>query len=471
MSLAWRILVVVLLGLILVQAVQLALFLTGRSGSAELVRLTTRQIVAATQLYEATPPGGREAVLAAVAHPLLRVEPSDDLDFLERRGWEAAPAALTQAVTARLGPLAVRDVVITSRESWRSPRLGTMPDEHPRRGPRPQLEDDRRWPWQRGELEPSRQRLAVSVPLVDGGYLTFLTIAEATSTAWVVRTAALWLVTALAVLAVTWWASRRVARPFQHFAAAADRLGLDVHSPPLEDRGSGELRQAVRAFNRMQERIRRMVDDRTLMLAAISHDLKTSLTRLRLRAELIDDVEQRAKAVADLDEMQAMLEGTLAYAKDVATAEPSQRLDLARLLQAAVDDASDAGNTVTYAGPERLVYVGRAVGLRRLATNLLDNARRYAGACEVVLEDAAEYLTIRVRDRGPGVPEADRERVVEPFFRVERSRSRTTGGAGLGLAIVRTVARAHGGDVTLINRKGGGLEVHVTLAKLTQAPA
>ncbi len=467
MSLAWRILVVVLLGLVLVQAVQLALFLTGRQGGGELVRLTTRQMVAATALYEQTAPETREAVLTAVAHPLLRVDVSDDLDFLDRRGWEPAPASLTAAVRSRLGPLAERDVVVKTREGWRRPPMaGHAGEPPPRRGPRPHLEDDRRWPWQPGELEPSRQRLAVSIPLADGGYLTFLTITEAISTAWVVRTAGLWLVTALGVLAVTWWMSRRVARPFQRFAAAADRLGLDVHAPPLDDRGSGELRQAVRAFNRMQERIRRMVDDRTLMLAAISHDLKTSLTRLRLRAEMIEDGEQRAKAVADLDEMQAMLEGALAFAKDEATAETSQPLDLARLLQAVVDDATDAGHEATYVGPERLAYVGRAVGLRRLAGNLLDNAYRYAGPAEVALVDEAEHVAIVVRDRGPGVPESERERVLEPFFRLERSRSRETGGAGLGLAIVRTVARAHGGDVALANRPGGGLEVTVTLAKL-----
>ena len=198
------------------------------------------------------------------------------------------------------------------------------------------------------------------------------------------------------------------------------------------------------------------------MLGAVSHDLRTMLTRLRLRTELIDDEAQRAKAEADLDEMQAMLEGTLAFAKGSVRAEPTGPVDLAALLQTIADEA-DGEHAVTYAGPDRFVVAGRATALRRLLTNLVSNAVRYGGGGEIRLEPGADRVEILVDDRGPGIPATDLARVFEPFYRVEASRARSTGGVGLGLAIARTLAREHGGDVDLANRSEGGLRARLTL--------
>ena len=235
-------------------------------------------------------------------------------------------------------------------------------------------------------------------------------------------------------------------------------------SRPLPEHGSRELRQATRAFNRMTARIRRLVDDRTLLLAAVSHDLRTMLTRLRLRAEFIEDPEQREKAAADLDEMNAMLDATLAFARDEAADERPVPVDLAAMLRTLVEDLADAGRSRSFAGPRRLAVSGRPVAMRRLFENLLDNALRYGGEAEATLRRLDEgRVEVLIDDRGPGIPEALRERVFDPFFRVDGSRSRDTGGSGLGLAVVRAIVQRHGGTVRLEDRPGGGLRVRVTL--------
>ena len=253
-------------------------------------------------------------------------------------------------------------------------------------------------------------------------------------------------------------------RPLRAFAEAADRLGLDTEPPALPEHGSRELRQATRAFNRMTARIRRLVDDRTLLLAAVSHDLRTMLTRLRLRAELIEDPEQREKAAADLDEMNAMLDATLAFARDEAADERPVPVELAAMLRSLVEDLADAGRSTSFEGPRHLTVSGRPVALRRLFENLLDNALRYGGEAEATLRRLDEgRVEVLIDDRGPGIPEALRERVFDPFFRVDGSRSRDTGGSGLGLAVVRAIVQRHGGTVRLEDRPGGGLRVRVTL--------
>jgi signal transduction histidine kinase len=254
-----------------------------------------------------------------------------------------------------------------------------------------------------------------------------------------------------------------VTRPLRRFAEAADRLGVDVGAPPLPVTGAREIRKASRAFNRMQERLRRFVDDRTLMLAAISHDLRTALTRLKLRAEFIPDEEQRDKAVADLDEMQAMLEATLSFARDDAEREPRTKVDLAALLRSLCDDLADSGQPVRYEGPDRLAVECRPAALKRVFANLIDNAVRYGGEALVSLGGAGDGVEVTIADRGPGIPEEMREQVFAPFFRLETSRSRETGGSGLGLAVARTIVHGHGGDITLEDRPGGGLQVRVSL--------
>jgi signal transduction histidine kinase len=272
----------------------------------------------------------------------------------------------------------------------------------------------------------------------------------------------------LAAAALTLWAVRRLTRPVSDLAAAAERLGRDVNAPPLPEDGPAEVATAARAFNTMAQRIRRFVGDRTQMVAAISHDLKTPITRLKLRAELLDDDEQRRKILLDLEEMEAMIAATLAFARDDAAAEPSVPVDLAALCRTVLDETADANpdlaEAVAYAGPEHLTVRARPVALKRALANLVGNALSYGNAARLELAPAtAGQLRITIDDDGPGVPEEELEGVFQPFRRLETSRNRETGGTGLGLPIARNILRAHGGDVMLQNRGADGLRALVML--------
>jgi len=272
----------------------------------------------------------------------------------------------------------------------------------------------------------------------------------------------------LAAAALTLWAVRRLTAPVRTLALAAEALGRDVNAPPLPEGGPTEVATAAAAFNLMAERIRRFVQDRTEMLTAIGHDLRTPITRLKLRAEFIEDDEQRRKVLADLEELEAMVSATLAFGRDAKTTEPVSSLDLAELLRTVLDEAGDtkpeAAERLAYQGPPHLTVRARPLSLKRAFANLVSNAVNYAGGAVVRLVPARDgILTIEVEDDGPGVPPTELERVFEPFHRGEPSRSRETGGVGLGLPIARNILRAHGGDVTLANRPRGGVKATATL--------
>ena len=266
------------------------------------------------------------------------------------------------------------------------------------------------------------------------------------------------LVVGLALLAV-----RLATRPLRLLAAAAERLGRDPDAPPVEARGGREVALAVRSFNGMQRRLRALLDDRTRMLGALSHDLRTQLTRLRLRLETLPDPEQRRLATVETDTMQAMVDGALAFARDDAADETPRELDLAALLATLCDEREDVGEAVSFTGPARLRLRGRPVALRRAFDNLIGNALRYGGGAEVSLAETGASARVTIADRGPGIPPEERTRVLEPFVRLDPSRSGETGGAGLGLAVAAGAIRLHGGQLAFDDRPGGGLLVTVTL--------
>ncbi|VUX45861.1 conserved hypothetical protein [Candidatus Defluviicoccus seviourii] len=305
--------------------------------------------------------------------------------------------------------------------------------------------------------------LVGALKLADGSWLNFAAAAAPFQPFWTTRPFLIVIAGTTLVLLVALWAVRRATRPLAAFAQAAERLGLDITAERVAEAGPLEVRSAAAALNRMQERLRRFVDDRTQMLAAISHDLRTPITRLRLRAELIEDAELERKTLADLDEMQAMLEEALAFARHEDAAEKPLRFDLAVLLQTACEEWEDMGAAATYEGPPHLVFLGRPGSLKRAFTNLISNAVRYGGNATVGLAVATKAIVASVSDTGPGIPDAELERVFQPFYRLETSRSRETGGVGLGLAVVRSVVALHGGSVRLENRPEGGLRAIVTL--------
>ncbi|MHA1523797.1 MAG: ATP-binding protein [Alphaproteobacteria bacterium] len=307
--------------------------------------------------------------------------------------------------------------------------------------------------------------LQVSYRLDDAQWLNFMTPAPQFVSIWRSRFLLAFFVMALVVTALSVWAVRRSTAPLALFAWAAERLGRDVNAPDLPEDGPREVSRAARAFNEMQRRLRHLISDRTQMLAAISHDLRTPITRLRLRAEFVKDTEQRAKMLRDLEEMEAMISATLAFARSDATDEPRLTLDLAVLVQNVCDDAVDGGQNVTCVGPAHASHSGRPLALKRALTNLVDNAVAYGGVARVELKSASEQFTITVEDDGPGIEQGEIARVFDPFYRLEASRNRETGGTGLGLAIVRSIVRGHGGEVTLANRAEGGLTATLSLPR------
>jgi len=268
-----------------------------------------------------------------------------------------------------------------------------------------------------------------------------------------------------AVLLLSFVAVRWITRPLHVLATAAEALGRDIHRPPLPEDGPLEIQQAARAFNTMQARLSRFIEDRTRILAAMSHDLKTPITRMRLRADLMDDDEVRQRFEADLKEMEAMVTHTLEFMRGLGGNEPRQAVDVTALLESLQSDNEAMGRAMLVTGRATAPYVGVVSLLRRCLANLIDNAVLYGERVTVQVEDSPQCLTLRFLDEGPGIPPQELDKVFEPFYRLESSRSRETGGTGLGLAIARNIARMHGGDITLRNRPGRGLEAVLALPR------
>jgi signal transduction histidine kinase len=257
--------------------------------------------------------------------------------------------------------------------------------------------------------------------------------------------------------------ARMTTRPLKQLAQAAKDLGNDINHPPLDLTGADEIRQASAAFNAMQARIRQYIFQRTQMLAAITHDLQTPLTRMRLRLEKVSEPELQERLIGDLSAMQAMVKEGLDLARSMDTTETMQLLDLDSLLDSVCADAVDAGQRVALSGHAGMALLGRPLDLRRGLVNLIDNAVKYGHAARVAVDRINGAARIRIRDAGPGIPAAELGRVFDPFYRVETSRSRESGGTGLGLTIARNIAEQHGGSIGLANHPEGGLEVTLML--------
>jgi len=270
-----------------------------------------------------------------------------------------------------------------------------------------------------------------------------------------------------AVLSLSLVAVRWVTRPLHVLAAAADELGRDIHRPPLPEQGPLEVRRAAHAFNTMQTRLVRYIQDRSRILAAMSHDLKTPITRLRLRAELLEDEDLRQRFEKDLLEMEAMVSQTLDFMRGLDSREAMQAIDIMALLESLQADYQEMGRSVSIQGRTSQPVNGMPLLLKRCIANLFDNAILYGKRARVQVEEGAAELIIRIGDEGPGLPEEELEKVFEPFYRLESSRNRETGGTGLGLSIARNIALAHGGELHLRNSPQGGLEALLSLPRVS----
>lgn len=267
----------------------------------------------------------------------------------------------------------------------------------------------------------------------------------------------------IATVLVAWLATQQLAKPLQRFASAARRFGGDLRAPPIKVEGPDEIRQAIIAFNTMQAQIQHYISERTHMLASISHDLRAPLTRMRLRSEFMEDFDHQGKLIRDIEEMQSMINAALAFFREDTQPEQSTAFDLSELLQTIIDDYRDQNIAIDFHGPAHLVYEGRPLGIKRVIVNLLENAEKYAQQPAITLSSDGYSVCVDVSDEGPGIPEASLQRVFDPFFRLETSRNRETGGVGLGLSAARAIVREQGGELTLSNRSSGGLQARVEL--------
>lgn len=304
--------------------------------------------------------------------------------------------------------------------------------------------------------------MGLAVRLDNGTWLNAAFAKALPSGLWTTQSIATLLISAAVISGIAVVVARGITRPMRRIAAAAEMLGRGETVEPLPESGPDDIRQTAEAFNRMQARLQRFVDDRTRMLAAIGHDLRTPLTSLRLRAEFVSDPELQEKMLSTIAEIQAMTEATLSFAREEAAAETTRTVELSALVESLCDDLADLGGDVTFTNGIKVNYRCRPEALRRAIRNLVENAVRYGERAHVTLIKGQDCVDIIIEDNGPGIPDESLEQVFAPFFRLEQSRNRETGGVGLGLSIARTIARHHGGDVRLANN-GKGMRALINL--------
>ncbi len=427
-SLFGRLVLVMAAGLFMAQLLSVALHLVERQRT--MARTTSEEIaerVAAVYRALDSKTGSEREQLAALLSArnlTARIEPAGSTALTSSNESGAFPAILR----ATLGP----DVTMNVRAA---PRLGVV-------------------------------ALDLRLEFSDGNWLHVLGAGPQQMFAWPIHLLFNLAVMFLSLLGLSWFAVRAVTRPLGDLAQAARGLGSDLNRPPLPESGPTEVVAAAREFNAMQARLRESVDERARFLAAVSHDLKTPITRLRLRTEMLENSPLREKFASDLEEMEDMVSSALRFLRGEMVDEPLRLVDISALVESVVDDFVEGGAHLSVECATNIRLTARPHALRRCLTNLIDNALKYGiDEVSVVIEAKPTEVDILIRDRGPGLAHDELGKVFEPFYRVESSRNRETGGTGLGLAIARQIARAHGGDVRLANRTQGGLEVCLRLPR------
>jgi signal transduction histidine kinase len=440
-SIANRVFVILLAGILVATGVTAVLAQREREGAMNQMRLnhSAERVVQLVVALDQAAPEVRPVILQTAANFGVAAGMADDLEALG-----GSDGALVDLLKSRLG---IHRQIMIKQQTGCQPPLGRLP---------------------RFERVNPGDCQVVLIGLSDG-HLLRVQLRTGGASAGSKDKPPLGLPSAYLALFLTligllaWLVARMTARPIRQLAAAAGALGSDLDRAPLPETGPTEIRQAASAFNAMQARIRRQVQHRTHMLAAITHDLQTPLTRLRLRLEKVADGELRTKLIDDLGVMQSMVREGLELARSMDSQEPLQRLDLDSLIDSVCADATDAGQDVELLGPSGVRIMAQPNALRRCLTNLLDNAIKYGRLARVSVVREQERVVIRIRDAGPGLPFDQLEAVFDPFFRLETSRSRDTGGTGLGLTIARNIAEAHGGTLVLANLAEGGLEAVLAL--------
>jgi signal transduction histidine kinase len=313
-------------------------------------------------------------------------------------------------------------------------------------------------------LAPAGDSRKVGIALPDGAMISARLLQDRQRPFWIGPWILTLLFGAISVTLLSLWAARALTAPLSSFAKAAENFSLNGAAPPLPERGPEEIRSVAKALNRMRERITTLIDDRTKMLAAISHDLRTPITRMRLRSEFIEDDLHRSRMLGDLDQMRSMLESVLSFLRNDRKLESMTLADIASTLELVTDQFTDMGHKVTYDGPEHAMATVRPDDLHRSVTNLVENAVRFGAEATIRLRMSRDTVTIEVEDDGPGISDARKEVMLEPFVRGDDARNMDeAAGFGLGLSIARSIVLAHGGTLSLHDRQPHGLIVRIEL--------
>jgi len=401
---------------------------------------TVERAVAVASVLEGAPEGSRESILAAANSRLVRFS-LDGAPLVEvGEPWHLTTAALD---------LRAEEVLV-------SPHDGALIEP-------PAVLD---WLHERMRVSGGAPvEFRISAPLGDNDWLNVTARFQPPNLQAPPAIVGATLLSLALIMAALWLGLRRITTPLSQLAAAADQVELDGEMPSMPAGGPQEVRVLSDALARMNARLTRMITDRTRMLTALGHDLRSPITALKVRAEMVDDDETRERMIASLDEMQDMVETTLAFARGISTDQPMEEMHLAELVRALARELSETGPRIMVDAEQSVIAFVRLTPMRRALRNLLENAQRYGVGARVTVQDKGRDAEILIDDYGPGIPPKDLDRVFDPFTRLEGSRSRDTGGIGLGLPIARAILRAHGGDVSLAPNPEGGLRARVRLPR------
>jgi len=454
-SLGGQTILILLVGLVVSHFLGLAIYSLDRKEvvlTTEAVDVAER-IVGVVTLLQRLPSEWREDVVRGSDNRAFRVTLSSKATAADIDGSDDVTYEVTQFLQGQL-------------VEWPKDKLLVKFERGPFGQPRPATEATGNYPssaTQPSDTGKFYDHLYVSAQLEDGRWLNFIGAIPRANDFWPGLLGGYILSVAIGVGLLTMWLVARVTAPLSAFAAAAGRLGKDIHAEPLPETGPTEVVQASRAFNEMQKSLQRLIENRTQMLAAISHDLRTPVTMLRLRGELMADGEERAKVIETLDEMESMIASALELAKGTFHDEPQRRVDLSALVASICDDMADAGAAIEFDPPDQTLVPCRRIALKRAFTNLIENAAKYGDVARVQVATLQDAVEVTVDDDGPGIPEDQLDRVFLPFYRIDESRSSDGGGVGLGLSIAQAIVHSHGGTIHAENRSSGGLRMRVWL--------
>ncbi|MGY4751888.1 ATP-binding protein [Pannonibacter sp. Q-1] len=441
-SMRGQLAILLLMALAVVQCISVWLFIEERSNSilATLAKDGTSRVLTVANVLE-NAPGDMHSTIMDAAGSLDFQLNVDDRALADSPGADPLPFLAEH----------LRSVLATSPQ--RPVRLALVEGEATMPLPAGLRQDE--------DGDPNQ--LAVSVALPDGRWLNARIDTGGPPLQWAWPTLASMLLTGAVVIVVVWMMVGRISRPLQRLAENADRLGRGSAVHPVKASGPDEVRRLTTTFDDMADRIIRLLAERATMLAALGHDLRSPITAMRLRLEMVDDEETRERMGNCLDEMQTLVESALALARGAGTAEPVVRVDLGWMLGQLVDELREAGGDASLSIARDFIIHGRQASLKRALRNIADNAIRYGGEARITLLGTDDMAQILIEDAGPGVPAHERERIFEPFVRLEGSRSRDTGGSGLGLAIAKMVIESHGGSLMVEDQNNSGARFAVGL--------